>query len=65
MLVKSIFIIHDYLQHLGSEWESDHVMRYHQYLIPTNLQMVDSVVLAYTWSCGVTEARKNSSYNEL
>lgn len=40
------------------------MVRYHLYLIPASMQLVNAVVLSYTFSFGVAEPGKEGSSND-
>lgn len=64
IMARSIFLGHGYMQHAGMEWEGEHVMKYHKYIISTSTQIVDAVIFTYTWSPGAMDPAHGRSCNE-
>lgn len=61
---RSVFVGYVDIQHNGAEWEGDHVVRYHLYLILRSIQIIDAVSFACTWSFGVMEPSNEGSSND-
>lgn len=61
LLPYFVFVEQGWLQHAREEYLSHHDMRYHWYLVPSNVSLINKICFTYGWNLQISENKRADS----